>query len=295
MIESLVSAGRLAAYLGLTGALIPVQALALSLGWSLAERLPRRYHKMARRILGFRLVVSGTRSTARPTLFVSNHASYLDIEILGSLIQGSFIAKAEVAGWPLFGLLAKLQRTVFVVRRRSTTGEHRDQIAQRLQAGDNLILFAEGTSSDGNRVLPFKIALFSAAETLVDGKPVTVQPVSVAYTMLDGMPLGRGSRPLFAWYGDMELASHMWRMIGLGLVTVDVRFHAPVSFADFGSRKALAAHCHERVAQGLSDALSGRPMGGGAPTNVEDPPDVEDEDDGQPIDEESSPTVGAMA
>src|SRR3546814_11127808 len=107
-------------------------------------------------------------------------------------------------------------------------------MARRLDAGDDLILFPEGTSGDGNAVLSFKSALFSAAARCPQGHPVTVQPVSIAYTRLDGLPLGRYLRPFFAWYGDMELGSHLWHAISLGRVTVVVEFHEPVTLEQFG-------------------------------------------------------------
>ena len=199
----------------------------------------------------------GAPSTHRPTLFVANHVSYTDIMVLGALIEGSFVAKAEVARWPLFGRLAKLQRSVFVDRRMRSTKDQRGSMADRLHRGDNLILFPEGTSSDGLRVLPFKSALFSAAD-LGGNRAVLVQPVSVAYTKLDGMPITRHQRPFFAWYGDMDLASHMWHLFGLGTVSVVVQFHAPLDPAEFPSRKALAEHCRRVIATAVSAALSGR-------------------------------------
>lgn len=249
---------RLSAYLALTLALLPVQAAAVALGSRLAERLPRFYHRLCTRILGFRVTVHGARLPERPVLFVCNHVSYLDITILGSVVTGCFVAKSEVAGWPGFGLLAKLQRTVFVERRRSAVARHGDVIADRLKGGDNLILFAEGTSSDGTRVLPFKSGLLAAAECQVDGGALQVQPVSIAYTRLNGMPLGRGLRPFLAWYGDMDLLPHLWEVVALGRVTVVVEFHEPTSLAEAGSRKALAATCRERVAAGVARANSGR-------------------------------------
>ena len=171
------------------------------------------------------------------------------------LIAGSFVAKNEVRRWPLFGWLARLQRTVFIDRRVRSTTEQRAAIAARLTAGDALILFPEGTSGDGNRVLPFKSALFSVADA--GGGNVSVQPVSIAYTRLDGMPIGRRLRPHFAWYGDMALAPHLWAMLGLGTVEIVVEFHRPTTLAECGSRKELALYCQERVAAGLSTALSG--------------------------------------
>ena len=235
-----------------------VQLVALFLNSSPQIKLPLWYHRRCCRVLGFDVKSRGQMAASHPVLFVANHVSYFDIEILGALIPGSFIAKAEVATWPFFSWLAKLQRTVFVARRASRTAQERDAIAQRLAAGGNLILFAEGTSGDGNRVLPFKSALLAAAGQQVEGRAITVQPVSITYTGLDGMPLGRYLRPCFAWYGDMPLVPHLWRAIGMGKVTVVVEFHEPVTLEDFANRKALTDHCFREVAQGMSDALSGR-------------------------------------
>jgi lyso-ornithine lipid O-acyltransferase len=249
---------RLSLYLGTTLPLIGVQALLLAARSPLAVDFPRLYHRMCCRILGFRVAVKGKPCDDRPMLFVVNHISYTDITILGSLIKGSFVAKAEVARWPLFGLLAKLQRTVFIERRARSTTMQRGEIVDRLAAGDGLILFPEGTSSDGSRVLRFKSALFSAAETCVGGRPVMVQPISLAYVRLNGVPMGRLYRPFFAWYGDMDMASHLWTQLGLGIATVSVEFHAPVLANAFVSRKALAAHCQKIIADGVARALSGR-------------------------------------
>jgi lyso-ornithine lipid O-acyltransferase len=251
---------RLALYLVWTLSLMPVQGIGLALRRPWSRTLPAFYHTWCCRILGFRVRRVGMPTPERPVLFASNHVSYTDITVLGSLISGSFIAKAEVAHWPLFGWLAKLQRTVFVDRRVRSTRLQRDAMTERLAAGDALILFPEGTSGDGNRVLPFKSALFSAAETMQEVVPIAVQPVSIAYTRLDGMPLGRLLRPFFAWYGTAELAPHLWNMLGLGTVEVVVEFHPPTFIADCGSRKALARYCHARIAGGMAAALSGRPQ-----------------------------------
>lgn len=249
---------RLLAYAGFTLALMPVQLLAVTFRLPLRKTLPFWYHKRTCRILGIRIERRGRPSRHHPTLFVANHVSYLDIEVLGALLKASFVAKSEVANWPFFAWLAKLQETVFVERRAHRAADHRDEMARRLEAGDDLILFPEGTSGDGNGILAFKTALFSVAERRPHGKPLNVQPVSISYTRLDGLPLGRYLRPFFAWYGDMELGSHLWHAIGLGRVTVVVEFHAPVTIEQFGSRKALSEHCFRVVARGVATALSGR-------------------------------------
>jgi 1-acyl-sn-glycerol-3-phosphate acyltransferase len=256
------SAWRLGAYLIFVTVAIAVQGVCLALRSRLAMVVPVMYHRVCCWLLDIRIETRGTMSTTKPTLFVCNHTSYLDITVLGSLIRGSFVAKSEVAGWPFFGLLAKLQRTVFVDRqRRATTHQQRDQLAQRLDAGDNLILFPEGTSNDGNRTLPFRSALFGVAERGKDGPevaPLTIQPVSLAYVRLNGMPIGRSLRPFLAWYGDMELVGHLWHVAGLGRITVAVEFHPPVTLAQFGSRKALSDHCQRAVAEGVATAIAGR-------------------------------------
>jgi lyso-ornithine lipid O-acyltransferase len=251
---------RILAYLAITVPLLPIQAVAIFFRLELARTLPPAYHRLVCRIMGIRVASQGELAKNRPLLIVSNHTSYLDIEVLGSLIPGSFVAKAEIAGWPFLGWLAKLQRSVFIERRSSKAREHKDEIEKRLLEGDVLILFPEGTSNDGNRILPFRSALFSVAERRIEGEALVVQPVSLAYTRLDGMPMGRSFRPFFAWYGDMELPPHLWQMLGLGLVTAEVVFHEPVTIDRFGTRKVLAEACWRIVAEGVATLLTGRPQ-----------------------------------
>ena len=217
------------------------------------------HHGVNCRIAGFKVEVRGTRRREHPTLFVCNHVSYFDIPIIGALVDGCFVAKSEVRTWPVIGLMARLQRSVFIERVARRAADHRNELLDRLESGDNLILFPEGTSSDGNAVLPFKSSLFAIAESRVAGQPVVVQPVSIAYTKLDGMPLGRYLRPFFAWYGDMDLASHLWQALALGRCTVVVEFHPPVTIAEFGSRKALSEHCQKAATEGVAAAISDRP------------------------------------
>jgi lyso-ornithine lipid O-acyltransferase len=265
---------RLALYFAWTAILMPVQLVGLALRRRWTRTLPVFYHRWCCRILGFRIRVVGTPTSARPVLFAANHVSYTDITILGSIISGSFIAKAEVADWPFFGWLAKLQRSVFVDRRARSTAHQRDAIGRRLADRDALILFPEGTSGDGNRVRSFKSALFAAAQQRKGTPAVIVQPVSLAYTRLDGIPIGRLFRPFFAWYGAVELAPHLWSMMGLGVLEVVVEFHPPTLFSDCGSRRALADYCYTRVAGGVAAALFGRPQPMPAPPDAADRPSL---------------------
>ena len=258
--STVTATARLGLFLSFTLVLMAVQSANLAMFRYRVLQIPRWYHRQCCRIFGIVVERRGRQSRDQPTLYVSNHISYLDVLILGGMIEGCFVAKSEVRSWPLFGLMARLQRTVFVERRAARTSDHRDALLRRLEENRNLILFPEGTSSEGNRVLPFKSALLSVATHRVGDEQIKVQPVSIAYTRLDGLPLGRYLRPLFAWYGDMELAPHIWQMVGLGRLTAVVRFHPPVTLAEFESRKALAQHCQSVCARGLAAAVSGRPM-----------------------------------
>ena len=247
------------AFLAVTFVGMPVQWLLLKLDSPAARYFPNRYHRLVAAIFGMHIRIVGKPITGEGVLLVANHTSWADIVIFSAVAPLSFVAKAEVAGWLLFGTLARLQRTVFVEReRRSNTGEVRDVIRDRLLAGDTLLLFPEGTSADGNRVLPFKSALLGAAEArLADGAHVKVQPVSAAYTGLHGLPMGRENRPLFAWYGAMEMVPHLWEALLAGPLDVVVQFHEPLSL-DRMDRKALATRARQTVQAGLARALAGR-------------------------------------
>jgi lyso-ornithine lipid O-acyltransferase len=247
-----------AAFLLFTLPLMPFQWLLLKLKSPWARTFPNWYHRRLASLFGIRLTIKGTPVRGEGVLMVANHTSWLDIVIFSALAPLSFVAKTEVAGYPLFGTLARLQRTVFVERdRRAATGNVRDAIRQRLLAGDCLVLFPEGTSHDGNSVLPFKSALLGAAEaTLADGRHVKVQPVSTAFVAVHGLPMGRENRPSFAWYGDMDLAPHIWEALKAGPVDVVVQFHEPLSL-DMMDRKTLAKRAEAVVRTGMAQALAG--------------------------------------
>ena len=245
----------LAAFLVITCLLIPVQWLGLTFGLPYVRSFPHTYHRFVAWLFGIRIRVIGVPASG--ALLVANHTGWLDIVIFSAVMPLSFVAKSEVGSWPFFGTLARLQRTVFVTRaRRSETGAARDEIRERLLAGDTLVLFPEGTSSDGNGVLPFKSALLGAAEAEIDGRHVTVQPVSTAYTGIHGIPMGRENRPLYAWYGDMELVPHLWESLKAGPLDVVVEFHSPLSL-DMMDRKQLAKAAETLVRAGQMRALAG--------------------------------------
>ena len=245
----------------MTVLLWPLQSLAMARGWDLARRLPHLWHVVACAVSGLRVTVVGQPSPDHPLLIAANHQSWADIMVLGRVMPLSFIAKAEVRDWPAFGLLARLQRTVFVERGdRRQTGAQADAIAERLGQGDVMVLFAEGTTSDGNEVLPFKTALFGAAQAALrqaETHAVRVQPVSIAYTRANGVPLGRLFRPLAAWPGDVPLGPHLLAFLREGAVDAEVTFGEPLLFEATSDRKLIARAAQERVARMLAASLRG--------------------------------------
>jgi 1-acyl-sn-glycerol-3-phosphate acyltransferase len=225
----------------------------------------RVYWRVVCRLIGLDVRVLGAApsgSSSRPVVFVSNHSSWLDVPVLGGRLDACFISKDDVAGWPLISLVARLGRTVYVRRRRASTGRERDDMRGRLAGGDNLILFPEGTTSDGSRVLPFRSAFLSIAELPAgsDGRPPLVQPVSVVYDRLGFLPTGRASRPLFAWYGDMTIGSHFWQLAQNRGLRATVLLHAPLDPAHFPSRKALSQAAWVAVAEGAATLRQNRPV-----------------------------------
>jgi len=257
--QSLRAGAVLTVFLIVTFILIPLQWLFLKLELSARRSFPHAYHKFVARLFGIRIRVIGKPVKGEGVLLLANHTGWMDIVIFSAVMPLSFVAKSEVNSWPFFGTLARLQRTVFVARqRRSQTGEARDEIRDRLIAGDALVLFPEGTSGDGNNVLPFKSALLGAAEAQIGGRHVLVQPVSTAYTGIHGIPMGRENRPLFAWYGDMELVPHLWEALKAGPLDVVMEFHPPFSL-DRMDRKQLAKEAEIAVRQGQIRALAGMP------------------------------------
>ncbi|MDE2182617.1 MAG: 1-acyl-sn-glycerol-3-phosphate acyltransferase [Alphaproteobacteria bacterium] len=253
-----------ATFVVLTLASVPIQYFSLRCRLKLCRIYPHAYHRLLCRMFGIRITVIGKPVEDSGVLFVANHTGYFDILIMSATARLSFVAKREVASWPLFGLMARLQESIFVDRdRRSAAGAARDVLRQRLRRGDALVLFPEGTSTDGNRVLTFKSALMGAVESEIGHdaagrvRYVPVQPVSITYVGVHGIPLGRENRPLFAWYGDMELLPHVWEAVKAGPLDVVVEFHPPLTMDEAGDRKRIAILAETAVRRGQTRALRG--------------------------------------
>ena len=188
----------------------------------------------------------------KKTVFISNHTSYLDILILGSNVEGLFVAKSEISNWPVINKLCNLANTIFISRKKIFSTKNQIKIINnRLKAGYNIILFPEGTSNDGNKVLPFKSSLFSITE-FPDNKNFRIQPVSITYSRLDGIPLSRIFKPFFAWYGNMELLPHAWKLLGIGNCEINLHYHKSLKFDEFSSRKEFSNHCYKIISNQVS-------------------------------------------
>jgi 1-acyl-sn-glycerol-3-phosphate acyltransferase len=220
------------------------------------------YYRVLCKLLQIRVCVVGERVHDRPALFISNHVSWADILVIGSIVPVAFVSKSEVADWPLVGTTARLQRTVFVDRsRRHQTGDAIAEIVQRLAGGISVVLFAEGTSSDGNRVLPFRSALIGAVKEAGSRSEqgILIQPMSICYTALHGIPMGRQHRPLVAWYGDLDFMPHIKAFIERGAVDAVVSYGEPVAADGTADRKAMTRSLEGAVRKITSDTLRGRP------------------------------------
>jgi len=251
----------LAGFFIITLIVMPFQMLLLAFGARWSETVPHYYHRAVCWLLDIRVHVSGEVTHDRPVLLISNHISWLDIIVISTLAPVHFIAKREVAEWPFFGLLAKLQRTLFVDReRRTTVRDTAHEIAERLKAGERIVLFAEGTSSDGNQILPFKSALIAAAALAAEeeGDGADVQTLALAYTRIYGLPMSRVARANVAWYGDMEMLSHVWGVLRQGPLDVQVRVSEPLRLENVRDRKKLAALSEALVRRNFAELLRAR-------------------------------------
>ena len=228
--------------------------------------LPQMFFRFMLAILSVRVAVTGPspeNGRKRGTLLVCNHVSWFDVALIGAILPVSFMAKSEVKKWPFFGQLAWLNNALFITRR---IGRHTLQescaLAARLARGDMVVLFAEGTSSDGMRVLPFKPSFLSVLE---DNRAFSVQAMSLAYTRRHDMALGRRQRMAYGWIGDMTLLPHFLTPFAGPPLTVELLFHEPIAKPNAVNRKALARILHAQVSEGLQAMMRGHPHPVAAP------------------------------
>ncbi len=216
--------------------------------------LPTLWCTLACKIFGIRFELVGTPNTAHQTLYMGNHLSYLDIPLIGSVLKASFLAKSEVASWPLFGFLAKLQQTSFIERKRTAIAQAKNELDIRLAAGHSLIIFPEGTSTDGQGVYPFKPSLFQLALG-ENNENLYIQPFTLKLLTANGQkPETQEVRDIYSWHINMDtaLGPHLWGFAKTSGAVLRLTFHEPLKASDFTDRKILAKTCHEHVLKGLN-------------------------------------------
>jgi 1-acyl-sn-glycerol-3-phosphate acyltransferase len=238
-------------------ALVPPQMLVLAFHKGKhAYTIPFLWENGVRSIFQIRYMIEGVPLRGHQVFFMSNHLSYLDVPLLGSILKASFVAKSEVENWPVFGFLSKLQQTEFIERKRTAITRETGKLAAKIANGRSLILFPEGTSTSGYEVEPFKSSLFTLA--LSSGNDdIFVQPVTINLLKVNGtVPATKDERDLYAWPRDldMELPPHLFRFAKTSGADLRVTFHPPVRARDFTDRKVLAKTCHDSVSNGLKAA-----------------------------------------
>jgi 1-acyl-sn-glycerol-3-phosphate acyltransferase len=230
-----------------------VQSVLLVLPGRGKERFAMVFWRGIAEIFGLSVTIHGAPAATRPVLFIANHCSWLDIVTLGSRVPGCFVAKGDVAHWPVISLIARLGRTIFVSRSRATVGREQNALAARLAAGDNILLFPEGTTSDGTRILPFSSSFLALA---ADASRPAVQLVTLVYDRVDGLPVQRRDRPTISWYGDMYLLPHALIVGRRRRLHATMVFDAPMT-PTIG-RKRLAQELETRLAHKAAALRQGR-------------------------------------
>jgi lyso-ornithine lipid O-acyltransferase len=244
---------------------VPLQWLAVGLDWPLQRKLPLFFCRLACRLLGIRARFHGRMAAPSPRMIVPNHVSWTDVLVLGCRQAPlRFVAKSEVANWPLFGAVARLTGTIFAERRRRRSILRVNAaLAARLAAGEDVVVFAEATTGNGSRLNRFNAPHFAALRdflTVHSEEPhVTVAPVGIAYTRRYGVPLGRLGRSEIAWYGDTDLVPHLWALVTRGGLDCDVTYGAPIRFDRSSDRKVVARQTEAAVRSLVTATLTGRP------------------------------------
>jgi len=230
---------------------VPVQFVITRTGLPGWNVLPRGVHWLGCRFLGLKVTVLGRPEQNRPALLVSNHISWTDILAIGSVANLTFVAKSDISKWPVVGFLASLQKTIYVDRtRRADAKRTSAEMARRLAGGGAVLLFAEGQSDIGTHVLPFRSALVGGAQKAMieaGARNVVIQPMTVAYTRLQGMPVSGNERSLIAWIKSKTIGENIVEILSGGAKEVTIAFGDPLSLSESDDRKQITRRCEIEV------------------------------------------------
>lgn len=227
-----------------------ISILGLPNRWKIISRLNRNFTLLMRLILNIKVTVAGDEGQLERGgyVIIANHVSYVDGVVLGSIFPILFVSKREVKNWPVVGQWNALCGTIFINRqRKGLVRALIKEMTRKLKQEANILLFPEGTSTNGEKMLPFQTAPLAAP---LRSRSIIV-PVTVAYKSIDDRPVTAANRDAVYWYGDMEFVSHFWNLLGLRGVEVLVTIQPKIEcfrYPDNSSgRKKLAADCYNRV------------------------------------------------
>ncbi|MEO6014170.1 MAG: lysophospholipid acyltransferase family protein [Devosia sp.] len=229
---------------------IPTQFIITRLGqfWSLPTML---FHKLGCIFLGIRVKTIGEPLHNRPTLLLSNHISWTDIIAIGSVADVTFVAKTGVRNTFFVGFMASLQRTLFVdYQRKQDAKRTSNEMAQRLARNGAVLLFAEGHRDLGTHVQPFRSALVGAAQASMEqggAKDVAIQPVTIAYTHLQGLPVTRNERSGISGMNARGFRAVVANLLTSGMKDVTIAFGAPIPLGPQTDRKVVTRLAETQV------------------------------------------------
>ena len=235
---------------------IPVQVFCNIIGFNLKKIYPLYFYQMIKIVTGININFNKSKLNKKNmgVLYISNHVSWFDIICLGTLLNARFIAKKEVSQMGIFGFLAMLSNTFFIDNEnKNKIIEYNHLIQKKLKAGENFIIFPEGTTSDGNGIKNFKSSMLECA--FDNNNEINIQPISICYSKLNNVPMGIYLRRNIAWVGDTSMVAAMANFLRSGRITVDIIFHDLMSVNNFKNRKELAAHCEKQILSGLNQSI----------------------------------------
>ncbi len=235
---------------------IPVQFFFNIIGFKLKKIYPLYFYQMIKIVTGININFNKIKLNKNNmgVLYIANHVSWFDIICLGTLLNARFIAKKEVSQMGIFGFLAMLSNTFFIDNEnKNKILEYNHLIQKKLKAGENFIIFPEGTTSDGNGIKNFKSSMLECA--FDNNNEINIQPISICYSKLNNIPMGIYLRRNIAWVGDTSMVAAMANFLRSGRITVDIIFHDLMSVNSFKNRKELAAHCEKQILSGLNQSI----------------------------------------
>lgn len=245
--RSMVAALKITAYLSLTFLCMPVQMVLLKIPGLNPFSFPRWYHRLCCKIFRIKVITEGRIDEGDHVVYISNHVSYFDIPVIASVLKTAFVAKLDVADWPLFGTLGRLQKTFFISRNPRHAEREKDTFKARLDDPLPLVLFAEGTSTLGEKIVPFKSTLF---EVFLN-RNSRLQPMTLSILEVDRIRTAdKDQKDIYAW-GDLEIPEHMWRFAKMRGCTIKLTFQESILSLSYNDRKQLSIDCYQRVLEGL--------------------------------------------